>query len=97
MGLGEASALLVPLQGLRQYISTTVRTPVEGELLKEQTRQLFAVKAETFVRIPLKGREFSAGAGRVNLQLVPCGNSVSYPFNAQAGALMSDAGQPVAP
>lgn len=85
---------LAPLQGLQQCILTTVRMPVEGELLNKQTR---LIKAETFVRIALKEREFSAGVGKADLQLVLCSTSVSYPFDAQGDVRMSSAGQPVAP
>lgn len=67
---------------------------MEGELLNKQTR---LIKAETFVRIALKEREFSAGVGKVDLQLGLCSTSVSYPFDAQGDVRMSSAGQPVAP
>ena len=70
---------------------------MEGELLNEQTGQLLAIKAETFMRVTLKEREFSTGVGKANVQLVLCSNSVSNPFNAQGDARTSNAGQPVAP
>lgn len=59
---------------------TTVRMPVEGELLNKQTRQLLALKAETFLRIALKEREFSTGEARVDVQLVLCRETPACPI-----------------
>lgn len=69
--------------------------PLKGELLEEQARLLLAIKAETFVRVILKEREFSTRVGKAKVQLVLCSKPVSYPFCAQGDSSISLACQPV--
>lgn len=75
VGLGEASDLLAGLPGKS---SSLVRAPAIhidyredacGRRAAEQANKT-VIKAETFITIPLKEREFSAGVGKVDLQLV---------------------------
>lgn len=69
---------------------------MEGELLEEQMRQLFAIKAKTVMRIPLKKKgSFLKEWGRSIYSLSPA-LTVSDSFSVQGDACMSIAGKPVA-
>lgn len=72
-----------------------MRIPVERELLNKQTRQLLAIKAGMFVRIPLKESCLQEW-GRSSYSLSSA-VTLSYPFNVQGNVCTSRTGQPVAP
>ena len=100
MGLGEASAR----PGNSGSLAGALAVPIDncegawGRRAAERANKTVTWnEAETFMTIPSKESKFSAGAGKVKIRLVLCGNSVSHPFSALGDARTLDAGQPAAP
>lgn len=83
VALGGGSALLAKLSGksgsLAKALVIFTNSCEDAPERRAAGRAGKAIKAETFVRVPLKE---SAFLGKAKAQLVLCSNTVSYPFHA---------------